>query len=78
MIRKCSGGAGIHLASPLLPGGVVIHLAPSPPIPQWPASCRSVGPISRIGQSDNRLVGRSVAQAVILSPGSPLSAFYEP
>ena len=30
MIKKCSSGAGIRLASALLPGGVIIHLDPSP------------------------------------------------
>ena len=60
MMRKCSGGAGTHLASPLLPGGVVIHLAPSHP------GGAGILPVSWACQSDwlvrHWLVGKSVAQ----------------
>ena len=64
-MKKSSGGAGINIASSLLPGGAIIHLAPTPPLQyHGGAGIYLAGWLGLSGGlSVRQLVGKSVGQS---------------
>ena len=64
-MKKCSGGAGINIASSLLPGGAIIHLAPTPPLQyHGGAGIYLAGWLGLSGGFVGQTVGRKVGWSV--------------